>query len=74
MGVGEVGVGEEERWSWVGRCEDTTPPCPYVGTCVVVGVGVGLGWGIVGMMALEWVVGFVVVGVGVRLGCACVLR
>ncbi len=41
---------------------------------MVVDVGVGLGWGIVGMMALEWVVGFVVVGVGVRLGCACVLR
>jgi hypothetical protein len=43
---------------------------------VVVDVGVVLGWGIlvVGRMAFEWVVRFVVVGVGVRLGCACVLR
>ncbi len=41
---------------------------------MVVGVGLGLGWGIVGRTALEWVVGFVVVGVVVGLGCACVLR
>ena len=41
---------------------------------MVFGVGVGLRWGIVGRMELEWVVGFVVVGVGVGLGCACVLR
>jgi hypothetical protein len=71
---GCVGVGEEERWSWVGRCCETTPPCPYVGTCVVVVVGVGLGCGGVGGMELGgWVVEGVVVVVGVRLGCSCVL-
>jgi hypothetical protein len=37
---------------------------------MVVDVGVGLGWGIVGRIALEWMVRFVVVGVGVKLGCA----
>ena len=66
-----VGVGEKdgcsgvmERWSGVGRSGETTPPCPYVGTCVVVVVEMALGWG----------VGFVEVGVGLRVGCPCVLR